>query len=476
MKSRITILVVAGIAAVGATGWLAFRASQTAAIVGPAVPEIPDLASVPSVLQDLVAAADARARSFWSARRGVFELSRLYHANGRLAEAVQCYEVLQQIEPEEARWPHLQATILAGFGQADEAAALWERVITLAPDYLPARLRLGDIQLKSNRPAEAAANYQEALRLKPEEPYALLGLARLDLEAERWEDARRRLEIVVAKTRYTLGYDLIVTLYERLGLNDRAAAIRATAKASGAYRDPADPWLDELIAECYDSYRIATIAGIEVREGRTAEGIELLRRAIEISPNDVSARFQLGTLAFKEGDIATAREQLLRCTTLAPGFSDGWAWLSDLQARQGEMQASERTLAEGLRNCPQSPGLHLMRARRSRDAGRTGEAIVSFQTSARLRPNEPDAYLELGTMLLKLGRDAEALRLFQRALDAEPGNPQAIGILSFAAISAGDKAEADRWMQQVRNQPRVQREQVGALSAAYQKQFGRLPD
>jgi tetratricopeptide (TPR) repeat protein len=472
MRLRTTIFLVAGIA-VGVMGWLAFRASQTAAIVGPGVPEVPDLSSTPSVFQERVAAADSQAGSFWRARGGLIELSRLYHANGRLAEATQCYDVLQQLEPDEPRWPHLHATILAGFGQADEAAALWQRVIELAPDYLPARLRLGDIQLKSNRAAEAAANYQEALRLKPDEPYALLGLARLDLEAERWDDARRRLETVVSKSRFTLGYDLIVTLYERLGLNDRAAAIRASAKASGAYRDGPDPWLDELIADCYDSYRLATIAGLEVRDRRVAEGMSLLRRAIEVSPDDVSARFQLGTLALNQGDIATAREQLQRCTTLAPDFSDGWAWLSDLQAKQGEMQASDRTLAEGLRHCPQSPGLHLMRARRLRDAGRTGEAIVSFETSARLRPNEPDAYLELGTMLLKLGRDAQALRLFQRALDAEPGNPQAIGILTFAAINKGDRAEADRWMQQVRNQPRVAREQASALHAAYQQKFGR---
>ena len=475
MKPRTVIFVVAGIAA-GAAGWFAFRALQTAAIVGPEVPELPDLSSTRPAFQDRVATADARARSFWRARGGLIELSRLYHANGRLEEAVQCYEVLQKLEPDEPRWAHLQATILAGFGQADEAAALWQRVIALAPDYLPARLRLGDIQLKSNRSAEAAANYREVLRLKPDEPYALLGLARLDLEAERWNDARSKLETVVAKTQYTLGYDLIVTLYERLGLNERAAAIRGSAKASGAYRDPPDPWLDELIADCYDSYRLATIAGLAVRDGRTAEGLELLRRAIEISPDDVSARFQLGTLALNQGDIATAREQLQRCTKLAPDFSDGWAWLSDLQARQGEKQASERTLAEGLRNCPQSPGLHLMRARRSRDAGRTGEAIVSFETSARLRPNEPDAYLELGTMLLQLGREADAIRQFQRALDAEPGNPQAIGILTFAAINGGNKAEADRWMQQARNQPRVAREQMSALTSAYQNQFGRMPD
>src|SRR6187551_1388607 len=78
---------------------------------------------------------------------------------------------------------------------------------------------------------------------------------------------------------------------------------------------------------------------------------------------------------------------LRRCTELAPDFADGWANLSALQAAMGDASAAERTLAEGLRRCPQSPGLHLQYARKLQAAGRLGEAIAEFQTSIRLRPN-----------------------------------------------------------------------------------------
>lgn len=474
MKLRYA-LIVAAVLALAAAGWFWQRSARVAAIVGPVVPEMPDLTAAAPVLRERVADADSQARSLWRARQGLVELSRLYHANGYLAEAIKCYKGLQELEPDEPRWPHLLATILAGYGQADEATALWERTVALAPDYLPARIRLGDIQLKSNHPAEATASYNEVLRLSPNEPYALLGLARLDLEAGRLDDARRRLETVVAKTDYKLGYDLIVSLYERLGMTARATAIRASAKASGAYRDPPDPWVDGLIDDCFDSYRLALTAGTIARDGRVAEAAALLSRAISLAPNDVSAHFQLGMLALDNGDIATARDELQRCTTMAPGFADGWIHLSDLQSKQGEAAAAERTLAEGLRNCPESPSLHLMRARNLRDAGRTGEAIIEFENSIRLRPNEAGGYLELANYYFKLGRETEAIREFRRALEAEPGNPVALGVLAYVAITSGDETEAQRWMAQVRDQPRVPRQQVDALIAAYQKQFGHPP-
>ncbi len=459
----------------GALAFWAYRANHERNVVAAALPVPPDLTDAVPVFREAVLDADRRARTLGRAAGGLKDLAALYHANGRYAEALACYEGLQRLEPMEPRWFHLPATLAAGYGQADTAIGWWERTLKLAPDYLPARLRLGDSLLKASRGAEAAAVYAAALRTQPDEPYALHGLARLDLEAGRFDEARRRLETVVAKTNGQLGYDLIVTLYERLGETARATALRAAAKASGAHRDPPDPWADALLAVCYDPFRLALSAGAIAREGRPGEAMGLLRQAIELAPNDVSVRFQLALLARDQNDIATAREQLHQCTALAPDFADGWYHLSVLQHGVGERASAERTLAEGLRRCPQSPGLHLLNAQRLRDANRIGEAITAFQTSIRLRPNEPEAYLELGNVLIRLGREAEAVRHYRTAWEVEPGNPAALSLLTFHAITTGDRAEAQRWMAQVALQPRLPKPQADALRAAFREKFGAAP-
>lgn len=476
MKRRFILIGLACLALVAAGGgaWW-WQAGQAQSRVAALLPALPDLGSAPAALRERIIQADARARSRLGAAKGFAALSRAYHANGFLDEARHCYEGLEQIDPTEPRWPHLHANILAGYGEIEPALELWRKVRELAPDYLPAPLRSGDCLLKVNRAQEAALAYEAVLKLDPENPYALLGLARLDLAAGRWDQARPRLELVVSKTNYTLGYDLIVSLYERMGLSQRATDIRGMAKASGAYRDAADPWLDSLIEDCLDPYRLSLAAGTTARNGDLATARRLLERATEVAPEDVSVRFQYGTLLVEQGDLAGAIGPLRLCTELSPDFSDGWAHLSNLQARLGEAVVAERTLAQGLKNCPQSPGLHLQYARSLQQAGRIGEAIAEFQTSIRLRPNEPDAYLELGDLYIHQQRTAEGLAEIRRALAAEPGHPLALSVLAFNAIITGDDAEAQRCLAAVRAQPRVPREQVQKLTNAYREKFGRAP-
>ena len=471
MKLRLIGGVVAGVV-LAAAGWWWWQAGAQARVVAAALPPLPDLAAASPALRARVLAADASARRRWTARRGLEELARLYHANGFFDEAMRCYTGLEQLEPAEPRWRHYHATILGGFGETGRAAELWRQVIRLAPGFVPARLRLGDCLLKMDRLDEATAAYQEVLRISPDNPYAQLNLARIDLERKNWAEARTRLETVVRQTHFALGYDLIVSLYEQIGLRAQAAAIRGAAKASGAYRDPPDPWLDELMDLCYDPYRLALVAGVEAQGGDPAVAVRLLERAIALAPAEVAPHFQLGGVAMVQRNFSLARDQFQTCTLLNPEFADGWAQLSGLQAQEGDRTTAERTLAEGLAHCPNSPGLHLMRARSLRQAGQTDAAIAEYLTSIRLRPNEPDAYTELGNLYIELGNGDAGVREMQAALEADPGDPLALGVMAFQAIGNHDESAARQWLTRVVDQPREPREQTERLLAAYRQAFG----
>lgn len=463
-------VVVVGLLAGG--GWWYGAKSKHYAIVAAHLPAVPDLSGAPAELTSRIVTADETALSLAGARAGLVELSQLYHANGYLDAAAATYVGLAELEPAEPRWPHLHATILAGFGQAAPAIELWDRTIALAPDYLPAQLRRADLLLKDNQIEAATAAYRAVLEQERDNAWALLGLARIDLENEEWRDARRRLERVVALTNYTLGYDLIVSLYERLGEEREAEAIRGRSFASGAYRDPTDPWLDALMADCYDSFRLALEAGAKARHNDNDTARRWLERAITVAPEDVSAHFQLAGFLREQRDIAGAMQHYRRCTELDPKFADGWAQLSALQAQIGDATASQRTLEQGLENCPDSPGLYRMKARRLRDSGQTGAAIMAFRQAIKLRPNEPDPYLELGTTLLGANRTAEGIREVENALVWDPLNPTGLGILAFHAIESRDREAADRWMTQVDRQPRIETAQVNQLRAVYRDAFG----
>lgn len=478
MKPRALISLLLGLVALGAIGggaaWFV-QAGQMQAAVESYLPARPDTTGFPDVLDDAIAAADAKARSRTGALDGMKELSALYHANGFFDQAIACYTGLAAIEPTEARWLHLHATIIAGFGMADQALELWQQVVVLDPTYVPALLRIGDISLKSNRLAEATTAYTAAEQQDAGNAYALLGLARIDLEAGDEAAALTKLEQVVRRSNYNLGYDLIVTLYENAGEDAKAEAIRGQMEASGAFRDPPDPWLDGLLTYCYDPFRIALEAGTKARIGELDLAVSWLQRAIELDPNDVSNTFQLGNLYKMQGKLNEAGAQYRRCTLLDPGFADGWAQLSDVLAQSGNLGEADRILNAGLEAVPDSPGLHITRARRYRATNQIGAAIADYRASIRYRPNEPDPYIELAFILLKQGRSPDAISLLETALVYDPANPTALTTLAFHAIESGNRPNADAWLTKIADQPRVERNQVSQLREAYRNKFGTLP-
>ncbi len=417
----------------------------------------------------------ARVREDRDALAAFGEIARLCHANGFLSEACDGYQALMTLDPRNPRWPHCRAVIMAGFGRLEEAARLWRRTVELAPDYLPARVRLGDALAKSDQPEEAARVYLAAAGRDARNMYAVLGLARLDIEAGRWAQARERLERVASNTGYELGYDLLPTVYEELGQSRMARAIRGRAKASGAYRDMADPWVDAIIEDSYDTYQVLLAAGMAGRHGDAEAAGRLLRRALVLAPESAAAHFQAAVFQLRRRQYTAAREGFEKCVALDPAFADGWAQLAGLCWEIGDRAGAARAIDEGLRHCPDSPGLRLDRARRRAADGQHEGALADFHAATRLRPNEADAFMDLARLLLQLDREDEAVRALRHALRAEPGYPPALSALTFHAISSGNLAAARERMREVAAQPRIQPDEQGALAAAFRQKFGQSP-
>ncbi len=472
-RAAVAVAVVAA-GAVAGFGWWQARALRAVMIAS--VPARPAPGALPAEFAQRVASCAQRVRAGPGRAAALGELGRLYHANGFFAEASQCYQGLLRADPANPLWPHLLATVLAGYGQLEEALPLWRRTTKLAPDFMPARLRVADALLKLNREAEAAAAYSAVLDRDGQNAYALLGLARIDVAAQRWPAARERLGTVVALTDYHLGYDLLPTVCEHLGDNARAEAIRAQHKDSSAFFDLPDPWVDDLFYECYDTFRLIVAGGNADHAGNLPAAIRLLDRAGSIAPGDVAVQFELGVLHLKSRDFARARRQFERCTVLAPTFPDGWSELTGLLLKQGERAASDRALAAGLAHCPNSPGLHLEWARRLAAASRAAEAAREYQESIRLRPNEAEAYVGLANVDFQLGKSDEGLAALQQALAVEPEHPGALAVLAFYAIRNGDRAGAREWLRHIRLQPRVPPEVRDPLWQAFRQQFGQAPD
>ncbi len=436
-----------------------------------ALPHTPDLGSAHTLLQKRVASAEEQVRSGDDPLNAFIELSRLYHANGYLPEAVACYEYLLKRQPEEPRWPHLLAFVLAGYGHLEDALPLWERVGELAPAYVPAKVRRADALLKLNRLDEAETAYEQVLQDETRNPYVHLGLGRIAMARAEFVTARRHLEDAARFSDNRIGADVLVTVYEQLGLDHLALDLRSRAKASGSYSDIPDPWLNDLLDDCYDAYQLVSAGGFAAFAGNADRGIELLERALVYAPDDYMAHFQLADLYSSQGKSVLAREHFRRSREIRPNFAD--AWLREiLILRQGGYDSlAEELFYEALAHNQDSPGMHLEHGillyRRSDYTG----AEKALKKSIQLRPNEPYAYMQLAAVYLRMERLDDGIEQLELALRAEPSYPGALTSLASIYIGIGEQGRAREIMEMIQRQPRIPADEVERLTERYNAAF-----
>jgi len=399
------------------------------------------------------------------------EFAKVCHANGLLDSAIVGYQALLNLEPNNARWPHLLALILAGYGRLDEALPLLRQTVKLAPDYTVAWLNLGDALLKSNATADAEAAYREALRREPDNPYALLGIARCDLQSDRLTAARSHLQQAAASHPDFAGaQSLLATVFERLGNPEAAAVARERVQNGGHYTEPPDPWAEELLLDCHNPYTLVVAASAAVADGKPAKAIPLLERGLKLAPDDARLHRQYGKTLAILGDISGARHQLEQAVALAPTNDSIQLDLLAILRRAQDTVALERAIENGLTACPASPGLHFEAGVIAANAGRLDEATKHLEFSWRNGPDQSAAALELANVHFKSGRDEAGVAVLEEVLARHPQETAALVVLIRHGIETGNPQTAE-WLKRAidANAPPAL---LAELRQNYQRRFG----
>lgn len=463
-----------GVLAVGGFFW--WRNAQQSALALAHLPTRPDLEGVSRELIARVDEAEEAVRRGRNPVEGLKILSRLYQANGFSEPALQIYRGLTLLEPTNPRWIHLEATLLAGSGRLEEAAPLLRRVVELAPEYLPARIRLADALLKLNQTDAATDGYRAVLARDPKNVYALLGLARCKMEAKHWTLAEENLQKAVqADPNFSAAWMLLAGLADQRGDAATAVSDRAHSTKGTRFQDVPDPWVDELFDDCYDPYKLRVAAATLEGAGNPAGATKILERTLQLYPNDAAAHRELARLLMAQGDLARAGPHLEKAVTLAPDDSENWIGLFKLAEANHDVPGATRAVMAGLSHCPNSPSLRLERGRQLLAEKKPQDALVEFNESKRLRPNDPDAMVQIAVAYFYLGDVAKGVAQMRAVLQVQPDHPMALLTLARNSIESGDEANARAYLLRLRQQSHVRPDDLNELAAMYQQRFGHLP-
>lgn len=347
------------------------------------------------------------------------ELGMTYHAYRLAGPAETCYRRAAELDPKDARWPHLLGGLLQDAGRLDEAATAYEKALEIAPGDTAALVHRAEIHSLQGRGTEAEAALRKVLAAEPANAAVKALLGQAALERGDFRQAAELLEAALAAVPAAnrLHYPLS-RAYRGLGDADKAAAHLAKVGAVGV-RAP-DPVLDAV-----DSLRTGERALLEngkraFNAGRHAEAAAAFRQALEARPESVEARINLAAALAAQGDRPGAVTHLRDALRLDPASATARFNLATLLAGEGAVPEAIEHLAAAVAARPDDQEARGFLARLLRDAGRPEEALREYAKVLERDPADETARLGEAETLLRQARYREARAKLEEGLKALP--------------------------------------------------------
>jgi cytochrome c-type biogenesis protein CcmH/NrfG len=307
-----------------------------------------------------------------------------------------------------------------------------QKAVALEPQNVDARGNLGVLLFFRGDYAGAVPELRVAVKLRPGlwKQQGLLGLAEEhtgEIQAGRADLETALPHLTEPKFKAEVG-NALVTSYTSTGDTERAAAVVSQLLADQPtntellytsyrlYSDLADKALLTMALTDPDGARMHEMMGRELaRHGDEAQAIVNLRQALKINPHLPGAHFELGELLYN-----SSNEQL-------------------------QAQAAP-ALQAALADNPNDEKAHLLMGEAAAKRGDTKSAFSEDTRAVELQPDDVDALVDLGKVLMTMNEDAKAQEMFERAAKADPSNTVARYRLSMLYRRQGKTAEAGQQM------------------------------
>jgi tetratricopeptide (TPR) repeat protein len=326
-------------------------------------------------------------------------LGRVYQRSQRPEKALEVWDRLEKLFPDDPRVQEQIATTLVEEGQYAQALPRLEKLISQTDDqYRKATLRMdaADLKVKLKKTPDALADFEKLL-------------AELNPESWLYRDVRRRVEEVFLR-------------------NDDVAGLAKYYEA----------WLDK---NPKDVDAVARLARTLATSGRAPDARKWLERGIELAPTNRSLRQALIDQYVFEQNFAAAAAQYEAMDKADPNNPDALReWGKMLLRDQGKPEADRKKAASAvwrrmLDKKPNDPVTASQVADLLRSAGITDEAIELYKKAIALSPDAPQYREYLGEYLHSLKRPDEALAAWRPI--AEGANRNAKNLARLAEVFAG---------------------------------------
>jgi tetratricopeptide (TPR) repeat protein len=172
------------------------------------------------------------------------------------------------------------------------------------------------------------------------------------------------------------------------------------------------------------------------------QAIDLLKQAIADDPGLWEARYDLGVLLARDGQLGPARLELERARDLAPNAEDVVAALGEVLRRSDELGAAAEVLSRFVTSYPDATQARRVLVVVLRESGKHEQALAQARELLKRQPGDPAALAELSLTHLEQGQVDVAELLIEEALKAEPQSAVVERAAGLIALKRGEDAIA----------------------------------
>ena len=356
----------------------------------------------------------------------------LAQEGGKRDDALAIMEKLRGQWPQRAGAWHAQALLALRFSQVELAEASAREALRLKPGNRDTLLLLTGVLVKKGDIAGADAAMTELLKAE-DGPDLRMGYARLLLEAERQDEARKQFELVLAQkpdsaeARYALG--LLALEQQQL--------------------DAAEPHFKALLASDDLRQRAAYYLGrIEEVRNRPAEAIKWYEQVTE-GEQAIDALTRRAVVLGKNGKLAEGRALMAQMRREMPMFGTRFFLAEgELLLEAGAGPEALALYEQALKEIPNEPDLLYGRSLVHERLKNIPEAEADLRRILAHDKDDARAMNALGYMLVvHTARFDEARKLITRALELTPDDAAVIDSLGWIEYRQGKVQEARTLLQ-----------------------------
>jgi tetratricopeptide (TPR) repeat protein len=368
------------------------------------------------------------------------KLGMYYQAHGLDDFAIQAYEYAIALQPN-SKASYLLGITYANLGFYEKAI----ESVSSVTNYIPALWQQGMWQLDLGNYSVAEKQFKKAIAKDPTTVAAIVGLARVYLSQNKFEESIRTLEDVINRGgKHQYLFYLLGKAHQQAGHAEIAKRYLGSTKSGQPKWD--DPWIDDMRSH---------------QRGFAAELSGAVRK-------------------IDDGNLQGALSDLKRIESRYPYTPDVQSNLAMTQLQLGQLNDAILTLGSALRKSPDYAPLHLTMAFAMSQAGETEKAIEfathalslqpsmviassfigkmamkqknyplamkSFTTSLELGDSDPRTRELFAELHLRFGRWEDAIKQYNFVLQIAPNRTGSIGGLAIALANSGKKNQATQML------------------------------